>query len=396
MSQNQTPVQDSEAPIADNTPTPPDSVAVDGEDFKYCCPYCNTTYQHELLTRVHISRSDDVDHLNHNGLMPEVEIEVLNQNDETVSVISRRPEEIDLETLTLADFPAELKETHKHILLVAARNLHEPTYTEIADQVEKRLNGNELDAPSYSTIRRVVRRFYRPQEQSGDKDQSEAKDSLEHLTPKQQSIIIARLCSPDAPVSEIANQVDCAVSYPSQVIEQHKHLFSNLRAEIEKGEEPEKIILGELSEQDIKGLLDRDLLNEVPIPLDAVTDQRDTNKKWGSPVKHQRGMTANPHTEQSVDTVNTSSEKQVTLDNSVSDKSPKSESKNPNRNDAAETELDQAIPRSEVEKLKQNVGFLRETFEHSQPKDIGSEIVVSFAEKIEESCDQILHQQSQS
>ena len=58
----------------------------------YRCEHCGTVYDHELLTRVHITRSDDEAHRNHSGLMPECEIEVVDASGTLRERRSRRPE----------------------------------------------------------------------------------------------------------------------------------------------------------------------------------------------------------------------------------------------------------------------------------------------------------------
>jgi hypothetical protein len=87
--------------------------------YTYGCPYCETAYSDERLTRVHITRATDAAHQNRYGLMPEEEIEKRDAEGTVVKTISRRPEElefgsvltpdrIDLETQVWNSIPAYL------------------------------------------------------------------------------------------------------------------------------------------------------------------------------------------------------------------------------------------------------------------------------------------------
>lgn len=361
------------------------------DDYKYRCPYCGVTYDLEIFTRVHITRSDDPDHLNYNGFMPETKIEKIDDDGEVIEMISRRPEEIDMSGLTITEFPASLPETHKHILLIATKNKDEEAYTTLADEAETRLAEYELECPSYSTIRRVVRSFYRPHKDTdnGQAGDSEKTDSLSTHTPKQQAILIARLASPEAPISEIAKQIGCAKSYPYQIYEQSESLIADLEAKIEQRDNLQTVLREELTDDDIHMLLKKDLLANVPIDLDTTVDDhnRGETSDWGSPMKQHEVMSADPHSpsqeHQTIDseTIESDDSSDNTTNESdaiVSDKSVNGSPQTVNTN--------QSIQRDDIENLQDKIAFTRRIFD-----GIGeNEELVSLARSLENHLDEIL------
>jgi hypothetical protein len=155
----------------DETNASPDSEA-------YGCPYCPETFARELHVRIHVTRSKDSDHLHQNGMMPETAIEQ-RANGEVIDTISRRPRDIDPSDLTIDDYPDTLPEHHKHILLVAARNPTEDTYAALTDTANQRLTQQGFDTVSYSTVRRTIQSFYRPQKVRAEDDGSDQSDTTQ-------------------------------------------------------------------------------------------------------------------------------------------------------------------------------------------------------------------------
>jgi len=400
MSQRETQTQTHKDTTSSNTPTSTDSIPSLGEDeskndeIRYRCPYCDTSYQHELITRIHVIRSEDPNHLNRNGFMPEVEIEILDADGEMIERVSRRPDEIDPSKLTIDSFPDETSTQHKHILLVAAQNAEESTYTTLAQKVEDRFDDYDIDCPSYSTVRRVVRQFYRPHSETESSGQGDPnKESLSALTAKQQAIIIARLLSPKASTNEISDQIGCASSYPSQVFQLAEDIISDLEEQINQGDGPRTVIRNELGEGDIHELVGRELLANVPIHFPSVTDGEGHNTTdWGSPVGHKGGMTAVPDsTDQETQTTDLEAAEQTKLTKKSSTESDTKTAEDDwewrmSSNKSPKTICD------EIEQLQEKVQFLRKVFSHSEVEEDGTQVLVSFSTQIEEHCEDILEE----
>ncbi|MFB6187801.1 MAG: hypothetical protein ABEI86_13170 [Halobacteriaceae archaeon] len=372
----------------------------DETEYEYGCPYCDSSYQHELLTRVHVTRADDSDHLNRNGFMPETEIQILSEDGQVVNTVSRRPESIDSSVTTPHLFPDQLSDQHKHILTVAARNPHETTYSTLAEMVDQRLEDHDIDTPSYATIRRVIRRFFRPdetEEKQGD-ERSKA-ETLAALTSKQQAIVLARILSPEASKTEIADQIGCAKSYPTQVLSSADLVVSNMKKKLDQSDNPVEVITDELDDDDIYKLIERDLLENVPIDLEDAVIGSD-KPTWGSPVKYQGGMTAAPNGfNRSCQTTDNSEQgtEQTRLTETENRKttSEMDTSEEVWNNQVTEENPDstrETIPGSEIKELQEKIRFVRKTFDESDEN--GNEALVSLARHIEERCDDILRNAS--
>lgn len=376
----------------------------DAHEFR--CPYCNVSYQHELITRVHVTRADDVDHLNYNGIMPECDIEVVDDDDNIVDTISRRPGDIDLTVLSAEDFPDDLSEQHRRILLVAAQNLHEESYTTISERVKEHLATHSIESPSYSTIRRVIRRFYRPDEHQNQSNSTSLnnKDTLSDLTAKQQAIVIARVLLPEESDTSIADRIGCAYSYPSQVYDQSEHIIDQLNSLREEGDSLIKTVCSELTKDDINELIQRGLMDELPVELDSTTkyqtglDETTGRDEWGSPVDHPKTLRAKP--DNPLRTAEPNSEDshtdQVQLNDAVQKLPEDSTTERTSDETTSDEDSLQQIPRDEVIELQDKVAFLREMFDSSQLENRNTELVVALAQQVEERCDMMLHPSSQS
>lgn len=391
--------------VADQTTakTPNKQITYGNSDDEYCyrCPYCGTSYQNELNTRVHVTRAEDVEHLHHNGLMPETEIEVLDEDGNVVTTISRRPEEIDTSELTLADFPDELTEQHRHILLVAAQNPYEETYTKLAEKVNDRIEDYDIAKPSYSTVRRVVRKYYRPGEQeSGSNNQKQGEKTLSELTAKQQAIVIARVVLPDESDVGIADRIECAKSYPTQVFDQANHILNQLDANSSQTEDLVERIRKELTDDDLDELIQRGLLEEIPIDFENDKDSHDSDAEdgrsevWGSPVDQPNKIRASPdNLIESVDDAETGS---TTNQAKLSDSVQSSTDGSSTTENTDKSEPSEQISPGDIQELKDKISFLRETFDQStQNEKINSGLLVSFAEQIEQRCEAMLQIESQ-
>lgn len=388
-------------------------------DVQYRCPYCNATYQHELHVRVHITRADDIDHLNHNGMMPEVEVEVVDENGDVIETISRRPAEIDTDALTAAGYPAEYKEQHRHILLVAARNAQEDTYSTIHDKVEERLAERDIEVPSYSTTRRVIRDFYQPTRGTTSAEKtSESDQTLGGYTAKQQAILIARVVSPEAPAITIAKQIGCAPSYPSQVLSEADAIVDQLASEAAEADDLDAAIRDALTDEDIRELDERGLLEDVEIDLpvddqDGETDTADktdaadeSDSEWGSPIADANVMSAAPEGfEQATIGDDDDATGGIETDGADAADADSHSGEAETTESADETGDDPApetpIPKKELQDLKEKIGFLRATFARSVDSDTDSDaaeyaVVVGVAEQIEQQCEAIIETYTQA
>lgn len=342
-------------------------------NHRYQCQFCETIYENEITARVHITRSDDEIHQNHNGLMPDTEIDILGKDGEVIDSVSRRPDEITVDNFSADQLPSEYPEHQRKILQIATQNPYEQEYTTLEDLIVSEFEELDLKIPSYSTIRRVVKEFYDPQ----SPDQAEAED-LDDLTPKQQAIIIAHTLLPDEPKSTIADRVGCASSYPAQVFDRAPHVVQQL-GQKNDGDIVEAI-QSELSEESIIELTSRELVADLPIEFAAIDDRNsedvvtdsgdeDSNQQslWGSPIENETGLRGVPEPEPD----------QSKFDSEEAD----SETQNSSQTD--EEVLDA------IADLHQELRFLSDIFAHAEPHQ-NTNLVTAVAEQVEERCESIL------
>lgn len=235
--------------------------------FTYQCPYCEEEYGNEILARTHVTRSEDSDHINRNGFMPETEIRVIGDDGEVNRTESKRKADIDYDSLTVGDIPGEYNDQHKCIILAGAHNPYVDEYsndagTGMKSKADEILEEHGLDTLSYSTVRRVLRNFYRPQEVQAEKEQKRSEqdeEQLGDLTAKQQAIIIEKLADPDADDSVIAERINnISPSYPRQVYnDRAKDIYTRLKSQVDNGETVEETVLKELEGDDVKELRER-------------------------------------------------------------------------------------------------------------------------------------------
>jgi hypothetical protein len=232
-------------------------------EFSYRCGHCGVTYDNELLTRVHITRSEDEEHLNIDGKMPEAQIEVVNKDGEVVDTVDRVAEESNFQSLELDDLPEDMDEKHKRIVLAAAYNAYEDNYSNLEDEAEELLERDGYDVPSYSTVRRVIREFFRPQEEgkaqtqeTEEEETDTGEQTLTDLTAKQQAILIAKYANPDETKKQWAERADgAAKSYPGQVEKKAADVDARLDQKInQEGRSVAEVFLEELTEEDLAAL----------------------------------------------------------------------------------------------------------------------------------------------
>lgn len=270
----------------------------------YRCPHCNAAYDHELLVRVHVTRADDEQHANRNGLMPECEIDVVDDTGTVIDRRSRRPETINLDSLTRDDFPDELSSKRTDAVLVAAHYPEVTTRSELTKLIEQELADTDRDPPAERTVGRALDSFYHPH-----RDTTPEEKSFAEIPTLQQAVIIANLTLPDASIADIAQRVDCSESYPPQVMRQREYLVSAFEDRLAEGSSLTEIVTDELSPTLQEKLRDSGHLADVPIQLESPDETHATaesppettatkserlDSDWGSPTDEHAVMTATP------------------------------------------------------------------------------------------------------
>lgn len=393
MSQHQHPPNEGIA--TEDTDTEPSTetagVTDQRRDSRYRCPICEATYDNEITARVHITRSDDEEHEHHNGLMPEAEVEVLSQDGEVIDTVSRQPEEIAVDSLSVDQLPGDYPEHHRRIIKIATRHPYK-SYSDLEELVSSEFAELDLDVPSYSTIHRVVRDFYHPQAESKS---SEKTESLDNLTAKQQAIIIARAVLPDTTKSQIADRVGCASSYPAQVYDRAPKIIQKFGHDVDG--DVRKMLKSELSTESINELTSRGLVHDLPIEFerteDAETDNSDDDTDqqslWGSPVDNQTGLRGVPESESTIDTGH-DDEDQSDLAQETSD-SEESDADT----DVTETLPDDDALRADVADLYQEISFLSDVIEHVDSGH-NADFAAAVVSEVEERCESILQIQGEA
>lgn len=393
----------------------------------YRCPYCSTTYSDERFARVHVTRADDGDHANRNGVMPEEQIELVDENSNVVETRSRHPEDIDLTTVTVDDFPDELTKKRRHALVVATHHPTEDTRQRLTEMTEQRLSNSEYDVepPSARTVGQALDDFYHPHLGKGADI-----ESLAELAETQQAIVIANLAHPNASIGRITDLVGCSETYSRQVTTNFRELLDRLESEIADGKPLRAIIEEQLPNADITTLVDNNLITELdgidiealrPVNADEgaasesepnsspATDNDDIPTqieaeydadRWGSPVAQSTGLQASPDSPfDSSDATDTSPPENEDGDNSsefkpipIADK-PTAETQDGTKRTETKNSADRpGIAPHEVKNLKKKMGFLREIMETTEME--GAELIVSVASQVERHCDQLLQSHS--
>ena len=269
----------------------------------YRCPHCGTVYDNELITRVHVTRADDDQHANRNGLMPECEIEVVDDDGTVIDHRTRQPDAIDLSTLTRDDFPDDMTSKRRDAVLVAAHHPDVTTRTELTELIEEELADTDREPPADWTVRRALDAFYHPHESSMPTD-----ESFSEIPTLQQAVILANLTLPEASIAEVADRVGCAASYPPQVMERRQYLADAFTDRQAEGETLAAIVRDELSATQVAELVDSGHLDDIPIDVGsseethATPDREDEpsptserlDSDWGTPTDDHGVMTASP------------------------------------------------------------------------------------------------------
>jgi len=423
---------------ADTTPdlTATPAAATTSTPYNYCCPICDAEYGNELIARIHVTRADDSDHGVHNGLMPETEITVVDETGEAVGTVARHPDEMNPTALSPGDFPSDVSVPNGHVLTVAAHNPEETTRKKIEEYTRDRLADTDVEAPAYRTICDLLNRFYLPHVAGPNVDEDEL---LDDLKPKQQAIIIARLARPDASFAAIAEMVGSAESYPRQVFERAPHVLERLKTKREDYDDLAGVIKTELSDAAVETLREKGLIENVPISFDQ-TENEDSSQSegpshddetetstWGSPTKHHGVVRASPAdpvtrladgdttnaTQDTLSTTNATSPANDSVEDcSMNEQEETTETKpsqtnNENieptnqqqshnnagtgshRQNGSTAQPTVADMTANIEDLEEKVAFLRDTVSPVAQPEGPTALLVSFAQRVEEHCEEI-------
>jgi len=261
------------------------SETVNDEGIKYRCGECDAEYETELITRVHISRSDDEVHADMDGLVPEANILKVNQAGEVVGQSLSSPTNIDVHRLGIDDFPSKYNKRERRALLIAAYNPEAGNYRELEDKVNGALREYGLTEFSSDELLKLLAEFYRPHITHSHKDQATgyeirtSADDFRDLTPQQQAIIVG-LLNTDLQKKLLAHDViGCTKSYPTQVSQNRSELITTFDIRLDD-ESMENILAEELSDENIWDL--REYVKEEIIESDDenLTDIRSFHQFW--------------------------------------------------------------------------------------------------------------------
>ena len=265
-------------PTADNPePASPTSAPADDETAArlYQCPYCDVTYTHEYFTRAHVTICDDDAHRNWNGLMPEVEIDVVTPDGDHIETVASEVRTADLTSLTRADVPDDYTPKQTTAILGAAQSPHFDSQRELTTQLEGKYDDPDL-IPSRSTTNKAIDEFYIHPMTDPD---TPGADQLAELTPLQQVIVLMQVHAPELTDLETSDRVDCSDTHVWNVRNSHSALIERLKDTYEAGESLETIVTEALSPADIGAIKQAGYADTLPIELstlDTTTAENDT------------------------------------------------------------------------------------------------------------------------
>lgn len=266
----------------------------------YRCPDCDATYEHELLTRIHITRSDDEAHKNHDGLMPETAIEALDADGAVVERITRRPDEMDVRSLEPVDLPEAFDERKRRVLLIAAYHPYVESFADLHERATAVLEQRGLEPVSYGTVRRWVREFFMPQQTTEAAEETDPEapvtaadpdETLDDLTAKQQAVVIHHLADPDASLGEIADRVGCSQTYPSHVYERAGDIIDRLQVKLDDDSSLDELLTESLADETISSLHEDGFLDGLEVDVEDTDGSQDEDTETAPAEPVQDGPT---------------------------------------------------------------------------------------------------------
>lgn len=245
---------DQQPTTSDSASTTPEPADDEASLHRYQCPYCDATYGHEYFARAHVTICDDDAHLNRNGLMPEVEIDVVSTDGDHVETVAREVRTTDLKTLTRADVPDSYTTKQATAILGAAQSPHYESRRALAEQLATEYDDSDF-VPGEWTVGRAIDNFYVDSMDKSDTTSDDATDKqLADLTPLQQVAVLLQVSSPELTDVETAKRIDCSDTHVWNVRQQYADLIERLSAEYEDGSDLETIITEALPEASIAEL----------------------------------------------------------------------------------------------------------------------------------------------
>lgn len=241
------------------------------EGRSYECPFCEASYDSEILARVHISRSTDDKHRTYNGFMPEAQVVVVDSDGEVVDRIEgRTPKDFDLSKLADDDFPDTFTLRERVALRVAAEHHHEGTYSELQRIVNEELRDRYHDPLPYNRTRELLKQYYEPQTMSAATTSplTEGGEQLDELTTIRQGVILAILNNPEMTQKEIAEEIDASYSYVRRIASDYSEFIDELRGQAEAEGGIEALMQSELSAGSIAILRDEGILDTFDIGIE--------------------------------------------------------------------------------------------------------------------------------
>jgi len=229
----------------------------------YQCPFCDAAYTHEYFTRVHVTLGEDDVHRNWNGLMPEVEIDVVTPDGDHIETVAREVRTADLASLTRANVPDDYTTKQTTAILGAAKSPHFDSLRELTTQLEAEHDDPDL-IPSRSTANKAIDEFFDPMTDTPEADQ------LAELTPLQQVIVLIQVHAPELTDIETSDRVDCSDTHVWNVRNSHSALIEVISNKYEAGESLETIITEALSPADIGAIKQAGYADALPIELSAL------------------------------------------------------------------------------------------------------------------------------
>lgn len=350
----------------------------DGTVFQ--CPFCESTYDHEILTRVHITRLNDDAHRNYDGLMPETPVEIDSPEYDDLDRVTRQPEEIDLKSMTVDHLPDDLSPREKRIILIAVYNPYVEKYTELHDRVSGVFDERGLEPVSYNKVRQTILDFFGPFDQNVDSPDS-AKEQYEKMTDKQQLVIDAYLENPSASQSKIAEQAGVSRTYPSQIFSKYDALIDELEAAHDEQDLGDTDADAATADEPADSTVESD----DGASTEEQTSDESSSSETDGPVNTSvsKIMSASPYdepSEQDSTPDRSSAEEESASEASTSDETTpdeepataaERESPTPDEEVATQSDAD-AIPREKILQLKERISFLRRVSERQTGEQTSS------------------------
>lgn len=260
----------------DETPPEPSNSTQPSRELDahtYECPFCDATYSHEYFTRAHVTICDDEAHLNQNGLMPEVSINVVATDGSHLETRSREVRTAELATVTRADVPDSYTTKQTTAVVAATRSPHYDSKRELTHHIASDRDDSDL-VPGERTVGRAINDFFlKPMTESSQSPPHQASThQLTEITPLKQAIVLAQVVSPELTDLETGEKLGCSDTHVWNVRNEHHDLIQTLNSRVENGEAIEDIAATQLSAANIEEIQTEAYLNTVQFDVTALEE----------------------------------------------------------------------------------------------------------------------------